>query len=78
MDWLDWNVSVAREMAYLLEAEPDAIVRFDFTGEGWGFCLDPDPRMPDGSYEVYGEGLTPLDAIRDAIAKYDAIIDAMA
>lgn len=76
MEWTDWNVSVGRLMAQILEADPNALVRFDFNGEGWGFSFCPDQPFPDGSNEVYGEGLSPRSALEDAIDKWHAILAA--
>lgn len=77
MEWTDWNVSVARLMAEVMEIDPDALVRFDFTGEGWGFSLCPDSRLiPTFGNEVYGEGLSPRSALEDALGKLRAIQEA--
>lgn len=76
MEWTDWNVSVARRMAEVMAIDPAALVRFDFTGEGWGFSFCPEHPFPDGSIEAYGEGLSPRSAVEDALDKIHAVSDA--
>lgn len=74
--WQRYNLSVALLLAPMLADDPDAIVRFDFNGEGWGFSYLPGQPLPGNTHEVYGEGIDPMAALEDAVDKWEAIIDA--
>ena len=67
LEWPDYNASLGRLVMEVRETVPTAVVRFDFIGEGWGCSITADGTLPDGRWEVYGEGVGPRSAIEAAI-----------
>ena len=67
MDWTTYNASLAIPMAEVMRlAGPEADLRLDYLGEGWGFSIVPfKPFDVAGEkvYELYAEGLHPAAAV---------------
>jgi hypothetical protein len=73
MDWSSYTATCAALQLSISQLYPDALIRIDLLGEGWGCSVLPpggDLHFGDTRIaEIYGEGIDPLGALDSAVTQ---------